>query len=106
MLRIIISQGPTLVIRTQEAQGLPGGTNWIANEQPSGAIDGVNTTFTLPNSRKVAADGNGNPAILFMQDTAIKNYGEDYTVAVGSGIITMLFAPNVGALLRVFYFYQ
>lgn len=71
-------------------------TNFVTRETPSGAVNGVNTTYTLANtpvsgSERVYLNGN-------LQEPGA---GNDYTIS--GATITYLTAPLTGDIIRVNY---
>lgn len=72
------------------------GANFVVRETPSGAIDGVNTTYTLANT-PVAGTENVFLNGLLQEPAA----GNDYTIS--GATITYLTAPLVGDRIRVSY---
>lgn len=87
--------GATSNIQTQ-IDSLMAKANFVDRETPSGAIDGVNTTFTLANTPVAGSEHvylNG----LLQEDGA----GNDYTIS--GATITYLSPPQVGDVLKVSY---
>lgn len=79
-----------------EVTGTGGGT-WASNETPSGAINGINDTFTLAHTPVSWIQ-------LYLNGIILEpGLGNDYTLA--SDTITMLFAPATGDKLRAYYMY-
>jgi hypothetical protein len=77
------------------------GTNYQANETPSGTINGSNTTFTLANTPANAATG-GTALQLYLNGILQEpGAGNDFTISTNT--ITMLTAPVSGDKLRAFY---
>ena len=73
--------------------------NWVANEVPTGSINGVNTAFTLANTPNVNVV---NPVQLYLNGQLLEpGAGNDFTVA--GTAVTMLFAPATGDKLRAYY---
>ena len=67
---------------------------WI-QEIPSGAVDGINTSFTLSNTPI------SNASVSFYLNGLILIQGTDYTIA--GAIITMTVAPAIGQKLYAVY---
>mgnify|MGYP000732851422 CR=1 FL=1 len=72
------------------------GSNFITRETPSGAVDGVNVTYTLANTPYTGSEEIFLNGIL--QDVGA---GNDYTIS--GATITMLVAPLTGEKIRVNY---
>lgn len=73
-------------------------SRFIKREIPSGAVNGVNTTFTLANTPLA-----GKEEVFFngvLQDVGA---GNDYTIS--GNTITMVIAPETGTKIRVSYIY-
>lgn len=69
--------------------------NLVANETPSGSINGTNTAFTL-------ANGNAYGLGLYLNGQLLEpGTGNDYTIS--GNAITTLFAPLAGDKLRAYY---
>lgn len=80
-----------------------GGTvfgNYIVNENPSGVINGTNTSFTLTHAPSLDFDGN-DALVLYLNNGFLIN-GIDYTIS-GTGI-SMNYAPITGDRLTATYF--
>ena len=75
-------------------ENLQAGT--YANETPSGAVNGVNTAFTLSVAPSPASSLN-----LFVNGQLMAAAGEDYTLS-GTGITTVT-APPTDSILRAWY---
>jgi hypothetical protein len=76
-------------------QGIPGVDSWSLNEVPSGAVDGINATFTL------AYLPTGSIMLFLNGQCLVPGVYDDYVI-LGS-IITMAVAPIVGDKIRVSY---
>lgn len=70
--------------------------NFVSKETPTGAINGVNTTFTLANTPLT-----GTEEINLNGLEQIVGGAEDYTIS--GATITMLIAPLTGEKIRVSY---
>jgi hypothetical protein len=77
-----------------------GATNWSMNEVPSGAMDGVNQTFTLAHTPA------GQILLVFTGSVLDEGAADDYTVS-GTTITLNFVHPNsaVGDKLLAFYPY-
>lgn len=74
-------------------------SNWVANETPSGTVNGSNTAFTLANTPNTNVT---NPVMLYLNGNLLEpGSGNDYTISGSS--ITMLFAPASGDKPRAYY---
>lgn len=74
-------------------------SSWVANETPSGTVNGSNTAFTLANTPNTNVT---NPVMLYLNGALLEpGSGNDYTIS-GSAI-TMLFAPASGDKPRAYY---
>ncbi len=71
-------------------------TTQVTNETPAGAVNGINTTFTLANTPKLGTEQIFQNGVL--QDPGA---GNDYTIA--GAVITMLSAPGNGGKIRATY---
>jgi hypothetical protein len=71
-------------------------TNFIIRETPAGAIDGINTTFTLAYTPVAGTETLFANGIMLEPGT-----GNDYTIA--GATITMLFALQPGDRLKANY---
>jgi hypothetical protein len=70
--------------------------NLVANETPSGAINGSNTAFTLANANAYALS-------LYLNGQLLEpGIGNDYTLSANA--INTLFAPLAGDKIRAYYF--
>lgn len=69
---------------------------FITRETPTGAVDGVNVTFTLANTPTA-----GSEQVFLNGILQEPGAGNDYTIA--SGTITYLTAPSTGDRIRVSY---
>lgn len=73
--------------------------NWVANETPSGTVNGANTSFTLANTPNTNVT---NPLMVYLNgELQEPGAGNDYTVS--GTTLTMLAAPATGDKLRVYY---
>lgn len=95
------TDGSTLEINTNALRIKDAGvtyakTNIVTRETPTGAVDGVNTTFTLANSAAAGSEHVFLNGIL--QDVGVSN---DYTIS--GATITFNFAPASGSKIRVTY---
>ncbi len=73
-------------------QAIAAGTYFVFNSTPTGAIDGVNVTFTLSSAPKPVA------SLLLMLGSIPLIQNLDYTL---SGVtVTMGMAPEAGSVLR------
>lgn len=88
-----LAQGQILSLLTTIASGLASGS-WV-KEIPSGAINGVNTVFTLQNIPIVGSD------MVFLSGQLQAGGGIDYTLS--GNTITFNIPPNIGEQLFVFY---
>ncbi|HWT40630.1 MAG TPA: hypothetical protein VN081_05200 [Dongiaceae bacterium] len=71
-----------------------GNSSWVFNVVPSGAIDGTNTSYTLPAS--------ASNLILTLNGLVLQpGVGNDYTLS--GSTITMLYAPPTGSTLLATY---
>lgn len=66
------------------------------NVTPTGTVNGVNTTFTLP-----AAPSPANSLKFYVNGQLMAAGGEDYTLA--SATITTIAAPPTGSVLRCWF---
>jgi len=73
-----------------------GTSNFVTRETPTGAINGVNATFTLANTPTAGTEQ------VFLNGLLLEpGAGNDYTIA--SATITMLVIPATGDRLKVNY---
>ena len=86
----LLSADQALVI-----QAITSGTYFYYNETPTGAIDGVNTVFTLANNP------NPDSSLEVILNGQILTAGGDYTLS--GTTITFANAPLEGSILRVNY---
>lgn len=76
-------------------------TDMVFSETPSGAINGVNTTFTIANT-PATGFGSVNSLEVFLNGVLLESgAGNDYTVS--GTTITMLLVPQTSDKLRVCY---
>lgn len=74
-------------------------SNWVANETPSGTVNGSNTAFTLANTPNANVT---NPVMLYVNGVVQEpGSGNDYTIS--GTAITMLTAPGTGDKIRAYY---
>lgn len=74
-------------------------SSWVANETPSGTVNGANTAFTLANTPNANVT---NPIMLYINGSLLEpGAGNDYTVS--GTTITMLWAPATGDKIRAYY---
>jgi len=93
---VAVSAAGAMTVNNTSGSGFLKYGNLIANETPSGAINGTNTAFTL-------ANGSAYGLALFLNGQLMEpGTGNDYTVS--GNAITMLFAPLAGDKLRASYF--
>lgn len=90
-------------IATGETKKITAGNFVISSSEknnitPSGVIDGVNKTFTLPDTPSPAAN-----LKLFLNGMYMSSSGEDYTLTGNS--IVYVNAPPSGSIMRAFYKY-
>lgn len=71
-------------------------TRFIKRETPTGAVNGVNTVFTLANTPIT-----GKEEVFF--NGVLQDSGDDYTIS--GNTITMAIAPETGKKLRVSYIF-
>jgi hypothetical protein len=81
--------------KTKFSGGGGGMGNWVT-ESPSGTINGINTTFTIPSN--VASNGK---AIILLYNGQVQEYTNHFTVS--GKTITMTFAPETGSTLFVMF---
>jgi len=74
-----------------------GGSTTFFQEQPSGAVDGVNTTYTLSGT----PTANANVVLWLDGVVQYQGIGLDYTIS--GATITMLTAPSTGQTLWAVY---
>ena len=93
---VAVSSAGAMTVNNTSGSGFLKYGNLIANETPSGAVNGTNTAFTL-------ANGSAYGLALFLNGQLMEpGTGNDYTVS--GNAITMLFAPLAGDKLRASYF--
>ncbi len=80
-----------------QISGLPVSQTWVLNEVPTGALNGINVTYTLAHTPASGINLYLNG--VYLQPGA----GNDYTLATDT--ITMLFAPATGDKLVVGIYY-
>lgn len=78
--------------------GAAAGPQFADDETPAGAIDGVNTVFTLARAPSPAAS-----LLLYLNGIVQRPAGADYTLAGNS--ITFNAAPQIGDNLEAWYRY-
>ena len=76
----------------------PAGFNFGDSVTPTGAVDGVNAAFTVPNAPSPAAS-----LILELNGIVQAAGGVDYTLA--GSTITYAAAPGIGSIHRAWYRY-
>jgi len=76
-------------------QAIEADTYFISNEEPTGAVDSSNVTFTLANT----PDPAGSLQIYINRMLMIQ--GKDYSVS--GATITFDEAPSTGSIIRAFY---
>lgn len=72
------------------------GTSYVTRETPSGAIDGVNVTFTLANTPITGSEHVYVNGLLQEPGAA-----SDYTIS--GSVITLTFVPEIGSKIVVTY---
>ena len=93
---VSVSNAGAMTVNNASGSGFIKFGNMVANETPSGTINGSNTAFTLANA-------NAYQLALFLNGQLLEpGTGNDYTVS--GNAITMLFAPLSGDKLRAYYF--
>lgn len=86
-------------IHVDGSTGTCGGSSpaFIDNETPSGALDGVNTTFTLSQAPAPAA------SLAIFRNGMMQRAGADYTLSGASITFTSGGTPQAGDILVAFY---
>lgn len=76
-------------------------TDFIANETPSGTINGSNATFTLANTPATVNSAVSSLEVVLNGVVLEGGSGNDYTLS--GNTITMLLVPQTGDKLRAYY---
>ena len=93
---VTVSSAGAMSVNNTSGSGFLKYGNLVANETPSGSINGSNTAFTLANA-------NAYGLALYLNGQVLEpGSGNDYTVS--GNAITLLFAPLAGDKLRAYYF--
>lgn len=77
-------------------QAIDAGTYFRENEEPTGAVNDVNVTFTL-----AAAPSPAGSLQLYIDGIMKTGGGKDYSLS--SATVTMQFPPATGSIIRCFY---
>lgn len=88
--------GTTAIVFTRDVTDGLRASNFVDKEIPSGAINGVNATFTLANTPT-----SGSEHVFLNGILQEAGAGNDYTLS--GAVITMLAAPLTGEKIRVTY---
>ena len=88
--------GTTAIVFSADAANGLTTANFVSKEVPTGAINGVNTAFTMANTPLI-----GTEEVFLNGVLQESGAGNDYTISGAS--ITMLFAPLTGEKLRITY---
>ena len=93
---VSVSNAGAMTVNNTSGAGFIKYGNLVANETPSGTINGSNTAFTLANANAYQLE-------LFLNGQLLEpGSGNDYTIS--GNAVTMLFAPLSGDKLRAYYF--
>lgn len=93
---VTVSNAGVMTVNNTSGSGFLKYSNFVANETPSGAINGSNTAYTLANA-------NAYGLALYLNGQILEpGTGNDYTIS--GNAITTLFAPLAGDKLRGYYF--
>lgn len=73
-------------------------SNYVVRATPTGAVNGANTSFVLPNTPLAGKE------MVFLNGQLLEpGAGNDYTIS--GNTITMLTAPSTGSIIRATYYY-
>lgn len=89
--------GTTAITYVQDLSGGLSSTNFVDDEVPAGAVNSVNTAFTLANAPSPLAS-----LQLFYNGQLLK-VGSGNSFTISGAAITMLFAPTTGSALQAWY---
>jgi hypothetical protein len=93
---VTVSSAGVLTVNNTAGSGFMKYTSIVANETPSGTVNGSNTAFTLANTPQ-----NSSLELILNGLVLEPGAGNDYTISAAA--ITMLFAPLTGDKLRAYY---
>lgn len=93
---VTVSSAGAMTVNNTAGSGFMKYTSIVANETPSGTVNGSNTAFTLANTPQ-----NSSLELFVNGQLQEPGAGNDYTIS--GAAITMLFAPLTGDKIRAYY---